>query len=81
MRLPGRSAVVALLFPALFAAASAPARSDEIDDYVRAEMQRQKIPGLSLAIVRNGEVVDAGGAVTHLTLRRNGLDIEAKKIR
>lgn len=61
MRLHRRSAVIALLLLAIFAAASAPARSDEIDDYVRAEMQRQKIPGLSFAIVRDGQVVKAQG--------------------
>jgi CubicO group peptidase (beta-lactamase class C family) len=32
-----------------------------VDEHVRSEMQRQKIPGLSLAVVRNGEVVKARG--------------------
>src|ERR1044071_2124817 len=32
-----------------------------IDDYVRAEMNKQKIPGLALAIVKNGQVVMAHG--------------------
>ncbi|MDO5057848.1 MAG: serine hydrolase domain-containing protein [Lautropia sp.] len=34
---------------------SSPAIADEIDDYVRAEMTRQHIPGLSLGIIRNGQ--------------------------
>jgi CubicO group peptidase (beta-lactamase class C family) len=38
------------------------ARVDErVDEYVRAEMSRQKIPGLAVAIVRKGEVVKAQG--------------------
>jgi CubicO group peptidase (beta-lactamase class C family) len=32
-----------------------------VDEYVRAEMTRQKIPGLAVAIVENGEVVKAQG--------------------
>jgi CubicO group peptidase (beta-lactamase class C family) len=32
-----------------------------IDDYVQAEMNRQHIPGVSLAVVKNGEVVLAKG--------------------
>ena len=33
----------------------------KVDDYVRAEMQTQQIPGLSLAVMRNGEIVLARG--------------------
>ena len=33
----------------------------EIDDYVQAQMQRQHIPGLSLAIVKEGKVILAKG--------------------
>jgi len=39
----------------------AAARADEVDDYVRSEMREQHVPGLSLAVVRNGEVVKAQG--------------------
>lgn len=35
--------------------------SERIDAFVRAEMERQKIPGLALAIVKGGEVVVARG--------------------
>jgi CubicO group peptidase (beta-lactamase class C family) len=37
------------------------ARADEVDDYVRSEMREQHVPGLSLAAVRNGEVIRAQG--------------------
>lgn len=33
-----------------------PVAADSIDDYVQREMQKQKIPGLSLLIVRNGKI-------------------------
>ena len=36
-------------------------QADKVDEYVRSEMAKRKIPGLSLAVVRNGEVVKAGG--------------------
>jgi len=37
------------------------ARSDEIDDYVNAEMQKRHIPGVSLAVIRDGKVVKTQG--------------------
>ena len=43
-----------------FLAAQPPAL-DGVDDYVRAQMKEQRIPGLALAIVRNGQVVKATG--------------------
>lgn len=33
------------------------AHADEVDDFVRAEMARRKIPGLQLAVVRDNEIV------------------------
>jgi D-alanyl-D-alanine carboxypeptidase len=42
-------------------AATVAARADKTDDYIKAEMQRQNIPGLSLAVIRNGEIVKAEG--------------------
>jgi CubicO group peptidase (beta-lactamase class C family) len=56
-----RSAAVALLGLTCFVAASASAQADQVDDYVKTEMQRRNIPGLSLAVVRNGEIVKAKG--------------------
>jgi CubicO group peptidase (beta-lactamase class C family) len=46
---------------ALCLAAALPARADAIDDYVRGVMQKKKIPGVSLVVVRNGQVVKAEG--------------------
>ena len=37
------------------------AQTDKIDDYVKAELEKRKIPGLSVAVVRNGEVIKAKG--------------------
>ncbi len=50
---------VALALLAWTVAASA--HADGIDVVVRAEMARQKLPGLALAVVRNGEVVKLQG--------------------
>src|SRR6266536_1738141 len=36
-------------------------RSTKVDDYIKAEMQRQHIPGLSLAVVKDGQVILAKG--------------------
>src|SRR5262249_4231057 len=47
----------ALLAVALAVAWAAPARADQIDDYVRAEMAKHHIPGLSLAVAKNGSIV------------------------
>jgi CubicO group peptidase (beta-lactamase class C family) len=35
--------------------------ADPVDEFVRAEMERQKIPGLAVAIVKQGEVIKAEG--------------------
>lgn len=40
---------------------ASPAAADALDDYVRDTMKRVKIPGLSLAVVRDGKVVRAAG--------------------
>jgi hypothetical protein len=37
------------------------AHADEVDDFVQAEMKKQRIPGLSLAIVKNGKLEEAAG--------------------
>jgi CubicO group peptidase (beta-lactamase class C family) len=36
-------------------------RADEVDEYVEAQMKQQRIPGLSLAVVRDGKIVKAKG--------------------
>jgi CubicO group peptidase (beta-lactamase class C family) len=49
-----------LLFLLISPVASAQT-ADKIDDYINAELQKQKIPGLTIAVVRNGEIVKAKG--------------------
>src|SRR5574341_1860914 len=34
---------------------------DRIDDFVRSEMERQKVPGIAIAIVKKGELFAAKG--------------------
>lgn len=48
-----------LLFSMSFAAA--PARADPVDDYIRSEMQKTNIPGLSIAVIRDGKIVKLAG--------------------
>jgi CubicO group peptidase (beta-lactamase class C family) len=40
---------------------TSPARADSIDDYIRAEMAKRRIPGLALAVVKAGSVVKMEG--------------------
>jgi CubicO group peptidase (beta-lactamase class C family) len=50
------------LLPLLLLCASAPAvRADPVDDYIQAQMKEKQIPGLSLAVVRDGNVLFARG--------------------
>ena len=56
-----RHASVAAALSVCLLSPASPVRADKVDDYVQAQMQKQKIPGLSLAVVRNGEVVKAKG--------------------
>jgi D-alanyl-D-alanine carboxypeptidase len=48
--------VVVLLF-----AATLVARADKTDDFIKAEMTRQNIPGLSVAVVKDGKIIKAAG--------------------
>ena len=52
---------VAIAVLGLAMAFSCRVRADQVDDFVKAELERQKIPGVSIAVVRNGEVVKAQG--------------------
>jgi CubicO group peptidase (beta-lactamase class C family) len=45
----------------LLFAATVVTRADQTDDYVKAEMQRQRIPGLSLVVIRDGKIIKAAG--------------------
>ena len=50
----------ARLTAALVAIALSPQpQGDRTDDFIRAQMQQQRIPGLSVAIVKDGQVVKA----------------------
>ncbi len=40
---------------------TAAVRADKVDDFVKAEMQKQRIPGLSLAVVKEGKILKAEG--------------------
>jgi CubicO group peptidase (beta-lactamase class C family) len=42
-------------------AAQNPSSTDGVSDYVKAEMQRQHIPGLALLVARNGKIARAEG--------------------
>jgi CubicO group peptidase (beta-lactamase class C family) len=45
---------------ALFAIAQA-SRADTLDDFIKAQMQKYEVPGLSLAIIQDGKIVKAQG--------------------
>jgi len=50
-----------LLLTLSLAAFAQDGAATKVDEYIRAEMQTQQIPGLSLAVIRNGEIVLARG--------------------
>src|SRR6185295_9129904 len=52
-------AFIAMLL--LFLSASPVLRADEVDDYLKAQMEKNHIPGLSVAIVRNGKITKLKG--------------------
>src|SRR4026209_1269016 len=37
------------------------ARADKVDDYIRQAMQKRRIPGLAVAVVKDGKVIKAKG--------------------
>ena len=45
----------------LLGAATVAVRADKVDDYVKAEMQKQHVPGLSLAVIKDGKVIKVEG--------------------
>ena len=40
---------------------ASPARADRVDDYVREQMRLRHVPGLALAVVRDGHVIKESG--------------------
>ena len=58
----GRRSLIAILsLVGILLGVAAPAWADRIDDYIKTEMQKRRIPGLALAVVRNGTVVKMQG--------------------
>jgi len=53
--------VAVILLAACFAQAQRAATTAAVTDYVRAEMQRQHIPGLALLVAQNGKIIRAEG--------------------
>src|SRR5215471_21101477 len=50
-----------LLVILLLSLQTAAVRADKVDDFVKAEMRKQRIPGLSLAVVKEGKIIKAEG--------------------
>jgi CubicO group peptidase (beta-lactamase class C family) len=54
----------------LIVAVATGARADNVDDYVKAQMEQRRIPGLALAIVKNGRVTkDEAYGMANLELK------------
>ena len=56
-----RRHIPALVVVVLFAADVAAQQADRTDDFIKAEMRKQNIPGLALAVVKDGKVIKAAG--------------------
>jgi len=52
---------VAVLLLAAMTLFTQPVRADAVDDYLKAEMRRRHIPGLSLAVVKDGRIEKIAG--------------------
>ena len=52
-----RMAVAFCLAPFIVMAAVAVAQADATDDYVHGQMEKKKIPGLSIAVIRDGQIL------------------------
>ena len=50
-----------LLALALMLTATVAARADKVDEYLKAEMQRAHIPGISVAVLKDGKIVKVEG--------------------
>ena len=50
-----------VLFLCFIVTANAPAFADEVDKYIRGQMEEQHIPGLSMAVLRQGKAVKSQG--------------------
>jgi CubicO group peptidase (beta-lactamase class C family) len=66
MKMVEKSTLIACMFAGLAGSACAQsaadnARSTQVDEVVRAQMREQKIPGVSLGVMRDGKVIKATG--------------------
>jgi len=61
MKRCGSSIVLALLLFHSLALSSVSAQTDEVDEYIQAEMKKRLIPGLALVVIRNGGVIKMKG--------------------
>ena len=65
-----RHHVVSLFVLVLLLATTVVARADDADDFIRAQMKSQNIPGLALVVVKNGEIIKtAGYGLANIRLR------------
>ncbi|MEZ0327573.1 MAG: serine hydrolase domain-containing protein [Fimbriimonas sp.] len=48
------------LYVAALAAIAVSAQADQLDDFIKSEMTRQNVPGLTLAIVKDGKIIRTG---------------------
>ncbi|MFY9555493.1 MAG: serine hydrolase, partial [Blastocatellia bacterium] len=53
-----RTPFLALL---LLLTATVAVRADKVDDYVKSEMQKQHVPGISLAVIKDGKIIKVEG--------------------
>jgi CubicO group peptidase (beta-lactamase class C family) len=60
-RLSARAVSLFFLFAICAAKAQSPSTTAAVTQYVKAEIQRQHIPGLSLLVVKNGKILQAEG--------------------
>ena len=64
---------LALAISTLVLGTQALAQSDPVDAIVRAEMTKQRIPGVAVAVVRNGDPIKAQGYGEAIRLSRQAV--------
>jgi D-alanyl-D-alanine carboxypeptidase len=53
--------VLHALLPLILLSLTSTARADQVDDYIRQAMKKSRIPGLAVAVVKEGKVIKAQG--------------------
>src|ERR1044072_3096547 len=56
-----RSKRTSLFTIVLFFVLANAVRADKIDDFVKVQMQKQNIPGVSIAVIKDGKIIKAEG--------------------